>query len=409
MLAAIARANDETRVTLQKEYLVRIRQLELRRRLDAATAAQDSIDLLAAHERAYVDDLAEVARLQGKSQAEALQTLQTTAQTGIRLGEATGKISSSTASSLRFGVDYAGRLGAALVNAASTGRISPGELPSLLSLDDLVFSGVCHFLGEKRNFGTLLALPRVHSELEATLDKVAERYASAFSNTRDSAHLIAAFDAVYAQQAVPAAIEAPPEVLDEGGGTAWLDQVLITDLALQCRVLLNDNGRILERGSVTSISWRGGCKNSLAEGDGTLEMIGKAGPVASFTGIMAGGEFAGKGEFSDRVGKWNYKGDFRRSLPDGFGEFLFGNGARYVGEIRRGQFSGKGTFAYYDGNSYTGQWWGGMPHGAGTSVVKGESVTGTFRYCTYDYPEGNGSWYYRTASCPFVVIQGSRH
>ena len=48
---------------------------------------------------------------------------------------------------------------------------------------------------------------------------------------------------------------------------------------------------------------------------------------------------------------------------NGFGVFLYENGAKYTGDFFNGKFSGSGFYTSPDGRSYKGEWKFGLPNG----------------------------------------------
>ncbi|NDH62993.1 MAG: hypothetical protein EBY18_15390 [Alphaproteobacteria bacterium] len=84
-----------------------------------------------------------------------------------------------------------------------------------------------------------------------------------------------------------------------------------------------------------SISWTGGCRNSLAQGQGVLQwfMDGKPGS--------------------------RFEGEYRDGLLNGRGVYVFANGSRYDGEWRNGLPSGPGRLKRADGTVVSGNWTNG--------------------------------------------------
>lgn len=110
-----------------------------------------------------------------------------------------------------------------------------------------------------------------------------------------------------------------------------------------------------------SISWTGGCRNSLAQGQGVLQwfMDGKPGS--------------------------RFEGEYRDGLLNGRGVYVFANGSRYDGEYADDLRSGRGVFTHPDGESYDGEWRDGLPSGPGRlkradgTVVSGNWTNGCLR------------------------------
>lgn len=104
-----------------------------------------------------------------------------------------------------------------------------------------------------------------------------------------------------------------------------------------------------------SVSWTGGCRNGLAQGQGVLQWFMDGKPASRF------------------------EGDYRDGLLDGKGVYIFANGARYEGEYRDDLRHGRGLLIEPDGTSYDGEWRQGLPNGQGTlKEANGTLVSGTW-------------------------------
>jgi hypothetical protein len=112
-----------------------------------------------------------------------------------------------------------------------------------------------------------------------------------------------------------------------------------------------------------SVSWKGQCKNGLAEGEGTLTWVRQSGKTNIYTGTMVKG------------------------YGDGFGRLVSENGM-YVGEWKKGLQHGKGRHDLPDGSWYQGEWKDGYPHGRGQMLTPdGQLLNG---YWNKGVPEDKG-------------------
>jgi len=93
-----------------------------------------------------------------------------------------------------------------------------------------------------------------------------------------------------------------------------------------------------------SITWNGECKNSLANGEGTLTWFQKGVKVETYSGAMENG------------------------YAEGRGRLVRGSGV-YMGEWKKSQQHGKGRFEDADGSWYQGEWEDGQPHGRGQMLT----------------------------------------
>ena len=86
----------------------------------------------------------------------------------------------------------------------------------------------------------------------------------------------------------------------------------------------------------------------------------------------------------------------RGNCQDGFGTYVFKNGARYTGNFQKGLANGKGIFYYTNGNKYIGQWKNQRRHGIGKLYYRnGNLYTGKFEK---DNITGDGSMMYKSGA-----------
>ena len=111
----------------------------------------------------------------------------------------------------------------------------------------------------------------------------------------------------------------------------------------------------------------------------------------AYSGPLKYGKRHGKGEMKFASGE-SYKGDFIEDIMDGHGEYVWGDGTRYIGPFKNGnregtggkyehsrgscytgdvlnnKFCGTGKAVMEDGSSYDGKWKDGQYHGQGTFI-----------------------------------------
>jgi len=98
----------------------------------------------------------------------------------------------------------------------------------------------------------------------------------------------------------------------------------------------------------------------------------------TFLGEAILSEFQGFGEFKFLSGE-KYLGTWDSSQMDGNGDIIFPGIGIYTGEFSNNQRSGLGTFIWDDGDSYNGMWYGDAMHGEGTYIFKnGAIIKGSF-------------------------------
>jgi hypothetical protein len=110
-----------------------------------------------------------------------------------------------------------------------------------------------------------------------------------------------------------------------------------------------------------SVTWSGGCKNGLADGEGMMEWFINGKPLDKFEGMLKDGWAEGKGTLIREGGR--YAGDWKHSLQDGNGRFDAPDGSWYEGEWKEGQPHGSGKYQTPDGRVVTGTWEDGVFQG----------------------------------------------
>ncbi len=165
------------------------------------------------------------------------------------------------------------------------------------------------------------------------------------------------------------------------------------------------------------IKWKGGRKDTLANGEGQIIWYYKGIPIKIFKGNLEDGLYSGKGEIDiilnknyDKTislfegefingefkkgngtvitkngniffGEWNnsqpingieylkdggkYLGEFKNRKYDGIGELFYANRDYYKGDWKEGLYHGKGNFISTNGIKYTGGWKNGLKDGYG--------------------------------------------
>ena len=84
----------------------------------------------------------------------------------------------------------------------------------------------------------------------------------------------------------------------------------------------------------------------------------------------------------------SFQGTWQFGMPDGFGEYTFDDGDRYVGDIKAGIFQGRGKLITYTGNVFIGEFTGGELTGKVTiKYADGANYSGDF---VRGQPNGTG-------------------
>jgi len=151
-----------------------------------------------------------------------------------------------------------------------------------------------------------------------------------------------------------------------------------------------------------SIRWSGGCRDGLADGQGTLDWLLEGRLHSRFTGQLRAGRPDGHGEAVDedthqryvgeyRQGRYDgpgvledghggsVKGHFEGGLVEGDGEAVHPDGMHYRGHFHASFFDGQGVLDQADGTHYVGGFKRGKPEGAGVLSVGGAVIHATWR------------------------------
>lgn len=116
-----------------------------------------------------------------------------------------------------------------------------------------------------------------------------------------------------------------------------------------------------------------------------------------YIGDWVGGERTGKGHMRFKDGS-QYIGEFQSDKRTGHATMIWEYNEKYEGDFLKGEIHGRGTYYWPSGNKYTGEWYYGDRHGKGKfwwgtgGFYEGDFVqnkrTGFGRY---EWPEGD--WY----------------
>lgn len=79
---------------------------------------------------------------------------------------------------------------------------------------------------------------------------------------------------------------------------------------------------------------------------------------------IEGNCYEGNGTFLFENGD-QFKGQWRKGLPEGYGVYEFAGGDVYKGAWKGGLMEGRGTYTYNNGDKYIGEWKGGLMNGRG--------------------------------------------
>ena len=146
---------------------------------------------------------------------------------------------------------------------------------------------------------------------------------------------------------------------------AVAEQVWNTNKSNGCRFSIPVHSKEVK---ITDIRWDGPCQNSLAEGEGPIQIKffrdgnEKAPIVIDGTMTMAGGMPNGKALL-----RWNFGLSFEGEYRNGErarGVMRY-NGETYDGEFYLDEFHGKGTYRFKNGDVYEGDWAAGKRNGFG--------------------------------------------
>jgi hypothetical protein len=110
-----------------------------------------------------------------------------------------------------------------------------------------------------------------------------------------------------------------------------------------------------------TVTWSGGCKDGLADGEGMMQWFIDGKPLDMYEGTVKEGWAEGKGTLIREGGR--YSGDWKRSMQDGNGRFDAPDGSWYEGQWKEGQPHGSGQYQTPDGRLITGTWVDGVFEG----------------------------------------------
>ncbi len=110
-----------------------------------------------------------------------------------------------------------------------------------------------------------------------------------------------------------------------------------------------------------SVTWSGGCKNGLADGEGMMQWFIDGKPLDRYEGTLKDGWAEGKGTLMREGGR--YSGDWKHSMQDGEGRYDAPDGSWYEGQWKEGQPHGSGRYRTSDGRTITGIWEDGVFQG----------------------------------------------
>jgi hypothetical protein len=108
-----------------------------------------------------------------------------------------------------------------------------------------------------------------------------------------------------------------------------------------------------------SISWKGNCKENLADGFGTLTWFQNQKPIATYIGIMKKGNPNGKGKYS--INEYAIlQGNFVDGQLDGQGMAEYFNyNQKQIGTFKNGVLNGQCKIKYNDGRNLKGNFMNG--------------------------------------------------
>ncbi len=105
------------------------------------------------------------------------------------------------------------------------------------------------------------------------------------------------------------------------------------------------------------LTWSGGCKDGLAEGEGVIEWFLGDKLVERYEGAYKRGKPDGSGVLvSTQQGYYRYEGDWKDGAPNGSGKVTLPDGSVYTGQVKDWKFHGKGELVLPDGSSQAGNW-----------------------------------------------------
>ena len=139
--------------------------------------------------------------------------------------------------------------------------------------------------------------------------------------------------------------------------------------------------------------YRGERRKGVAHGEGEW----RSPDGHRYAGTFRNGKFHGSGTYYWPDGE-RYEGDFREGQFHGSAVWSMANGDRYAGDVREGQFHGKGIYNRQDGERYEGDFRDGQFYGFGIwTMADGNRYVGDVRNDEFHgcgaYIWGNGEYY----------------
>jgi hypothetical protein len=172
---------------------------------------------------------------------------------------------------------------------------------------------------------------------------------------------------------------------------------LINPKLLELKEIISDSGCIVFSlySDLTSVSWSGTCKDSLANGKGILKYIKSNGEITIYEGETLNGYRNGKGKYNWTTGE-KYEGEWKDDKANGIGIYTYPNGSKYEGQLSDGKKNGNGMLTDINGDKYEGEWKGDLRNGQGTYTwSSGSKYVGQFRD---DKPNGQGTFTWPSGS-----------
>lgn len=128
---------------------------------------------------------------------------------------------------------------------------------------------------------------------------------------------------------------------------------------------------------VTSVTWSGLCKDSLANGNGILKYYTSQKETFSYDGDVLNGIFHGYGKCTYTNGD-KYEGEFKDNKSNGYGTY-YSIGKIHKGQFKGGKRDGQGTTIYQDGDNFVGEWKDDKANGKGKyTYSNGSAYTGVW-------------------------------
>ena len=116
--------------------------------------------------------------------------------------------------------------------------------------------------------------------------------------------------------------------------------------------------------SEEAVTWSGVCEKEKPEGNGKLIWYVKGAEYSVYNGKMHLGVREGNGIYKTK--RYQYKGEHKNDLSDGYGELITNTHEIYKGYWTKGRMNGKGKLILSDGVSLVGEWDAGHLNGQAT-------------------------------------------